>query len=608
MHPTRFQRVISNFIIIFSLVLALTSAWMVIGGFENVKPAIDSLSTDGEVESFTLSAFHVLEVALVVLGSPALVVVIVFFFFREKFFQILQSGFSWLGGISALGKDTRSFLQDLKASFQNRADLIILMVLFVLGAVLRAFLTNLPMSHDESYTYVVFATKDVGTIIRDYHLPNNHVFHSILVHYSTQVFGGQPWAVRLPAILSVLGLVPVSYLTGRHYFNRNTGLIVAAAAALLPDFITTSLNARGYPVVAFLLMALWLLAIYLKGNNNLFAWIVFIITATLGFFTLPMMLYGFGMVLGWLFVSWLLSDISPEYPRWAFLRSLILAGLAVVVLTVLLYAPILLHNGAEKLIAPPIVQQLKVHNLNLLSEDLFARVGAAWKTWHTGFGAWWRYITLVGAAWTLLRFRKTSQHTVSAFGLGILWILALLVIQMIVGWARIWFFLAPIYFMYAFAGILDLLDRLVNRLSRPSAAWLSSGVIILVLLAGNLNWWVRDSGLSELLAGNKSDTQVAAEFIQQNGQETDLIVVASPDDAVLWYYCSNLGIPTRQFNLNSKIDFTHAYLVVNTKRGQTVSTLVASKSLVVPQESSIDLVFQTESLEIYYTPITNRVP
>jgi 4-amino-4-deoxy-L-arabinose transferase-like glycosyltransferase len=608
MQPTSFQKGITYVILILSLGLVLIAAWTIFGGFEQVKPAIDSLSADGQVESFTPGVFHALEIVLAVLGTLALVAIIAILIFPGSFFQTLQAISNWFRGIRTLGKDTNTFFRDLKTSFSNQTDLIILLVLFVLGAVLRGFLTNLPMSHDESYTYVVFAARDLGTILQDYHLPNNHVFHTILVHISTLLFDSQPWAVRLPAALSVLGLVPVGYLLGRHYFNRKTGLLVAAAAALLPDFVTTSLNARGYPVVTFLLMVLFLLAIYLKRHNNLFAWIVFIVTAALGFFTLPMMLYGFGMVLGWLFISWLLSDVSPEYPRWAFLRSLLLTGLAVVVLTVLLYTPILLHNGAEKLIAPPIVQQLKVHNLNLLSEDLFARVGSAWQNWHTGFGPWLRYITLIGALWTLLRFRKISRHAVSAFGLGMLWILAVLVIQMIVGWARIWFFLSPIYFMYAFAGILDLLDRLVKPSSRPSAAWLSSGMVMLALLVGSLHWWIQDSGMPDLLAGSRSYTQIAAEIIEQSRKETDLIVVAAPDDAVLWYYSGNLGVTVRQFNLHSKIEYTHAYLVVNIERGQTLESLLASKSLVVPPGSQIDRLDQTGPLEIYYTPIIPPAP
>ena len=304
-------------------------------------------------ESFTPAVFDSIRLIAVISGLAAAAFTALFVISRDKFYRMLQSMIDWLNGVKALVPDTKTFFQALKGSIPEKLDLIFVICLIILGAVLRAVLSTLPIGHDEAYTFMVFAQRDLGSIISDYHLPNNHVFHTILVHYTTQLFGPRLWAIRLPATLSILSMIPVSYLISANYFNRKTALLISTAVAIMPNFILVSLNARGYPVAAFFFLLIWLLAIYLKKHMNLFAWLLFIIFSTLGFFTLPLMLYGFGMVLGWMFVSWLLADISSDYPRGVFLRNLILSGLVVVALTLLLYAPIILNNDARSTAQPP---------------------------------------------------------------------------------------------------------------------------------------------------------------------------------------------------------------------------------------------------------------
>jgi hypothetical protein len=272
-------------------------------------------------------------------------------------------------------------------------------------------------------------------------------------------------------------------------------------------------------------------------------------------------------------------------------------------LTILLYTPILLNNGVAALVDNPIVRQLKVDSLNLLSEDFFARVGGAWREWHTGYGALSGVLSMIGVAWAWLRFRKISRHAVSALGVGLLWILAVLVIQMTVGWTRIWFFLSPIYFLYAFAGWGDLVDRLTTRFSRPSGAWVSTALILLVILAGSARWWFQDSRYQELLSGSQGYNQITAGFLADHSLETDLIAVTAPDAPIIWYYGANLGIEVERYNPNSGYSFTHAFLIVNSREGQSVTGVLDSKELLVPSVEQIELVYQSGPLEIYYTPI-----
>ncbi len=54
------------------------------------------------------------------------------------------------------------------------------------------------MRYDEAMTYVVYASKGLATILVSYTAPNNHILHTVLVHYACALLGPSPWVTRLP--------------------------------------------------------------------------------------------------------------------------------------------------------------------------------------------------------------------------------------------------------------------------------------------------------------------------------------------------------------------------------------------------------------------------
>lgn len=127
---------------------------------------------------------------------------------------------------------------------------------YPLGLVFAAALVNgahylsRPMLYDEAFTYNIFASRPMLRIISDYQLPNNHIFHSLLVHFTTGIFGSQPWAVRLPAFLAGVWLIPAGYLVARAFFDRDTALLSAALTGFMPILVDYATNARGYSLMA----------------------------------------------------------------------------------------------------------------------------------------------------------------------------------------------------------------------------------------------------------------------------------------------------------------------------------------------------------------------
>ena len=91
-----------------------------------------------------------------------------------------------------------------------RSRLILLFILLS-GLILRLGSLFEPVTYDEAYTYVAFASRSLWAIVSDYSLPNNHILHSILVHLSTQIVGNHPWAIRIPALVAGLGIIWMVY-------------------------------------------------------------------------------------------------------------------------------------------------------------------------------------------------------------------------------------------------------------------------------------------------------------------------------------------------------------------------------------------------------------
>ncbi|MEM5774759.1 MAG: glycosyltransferase family 39 protein, partial [Anaerolineaceae bacterium] len=132
------------------------------------------------------------------------------------------------------------------------AGLLLVLLVAALARVTAVF--SQPMTHDESYTFIAFASQTLPNVVSDYHLPNNHIFNSVLVHFSTRVFGNGPLAVRLPALLAGLLAVAAVYLLARAQYGDAPALIAAAITAFLEAQVDISILARGYSLLGLLVL------------------------------------------------------------------------------------------------------------------------------------------------------------------------------------------------------------------------------------------------------------------------------------------------------------------------------------------------------------------
>lgn len=140
------------------------------------------------------------------------------------------------------------------------------------------------ITYDEAYTYLRFAGQPISGILSDYHAPNNHILHTVLVHLSTGLYGNATWAIRLPAFLGGFAFLTAVVALSRRC-PEPARSFWPIAVALTPMVMEFNALARGYSLgAASCLWALWLLIridARLPDTNRRFRYLV-IVGALLG--------------------------------------------------------------------------------------------------------------------------------------------------------------------------------------------------------------------------------------------------------------------------------------------------------------------------------------
>lgn len=320
-----------------------------------------------------------------------------------------------------------------------------------------------PMRNDEAATYLFYVRKPPLYGLVSYTLPNNHILHTLLVSASTFVFGNHPWAIRLPAFIAGVAMIPLTYVVAKRMFDDRTGLIASGLVASSSVLIELSTNARGYTIVAAAFLALLALA---QGLTDSGLWHRFALIAALGFFTIPTMLFPFGVV-----VTWLAARLRRDR---AALMLLARAVVRTAVLTVLLYLPALLWTGPRAFFSNRFIQSLP---FGAFARALGPSLGETWRSWN-------RDLTVGGAILFAIFFaiglaRRPSSSLVATTAI---WCGALLLIERWVPFHRVWSFLIPVYWIVVAAGI----GTVLRRWRSLAAVALAVAIGVTVLLSGSV--------------------------------------------------------------------------------------------------------------------------
>ena len=352
-----------------------------------------------------------------------------------------------------------------------------LLAIILVGVLLRFLFLSQPMKGDESVTFLNRASRPLGYALSTYDSPNNHLFHTLLVSVSYSLFGNAPWVIRLPVFFAGILTIPATYVTTRLLYNRLSALLSAAIIATLPEMIFFSTNARGYMLICLFFMLLLGLGKYLVTRRGLVGWSAYAALMALGFYTLPTMLYAFGILNVWLLISILIEN--PREARLPMLRLFVLSNLAAGFLTMALYLPVFMNVGIEAITANKYVQGLP---WVAFVEGMQALWPYLWEQWTTGLPGVLVVLLVVGFGVSVLFHRRLANHRtpLTPLILGVMAVIFLM--QQNVPFARSLLFLLPVCVMIACAGVIYLVERLLS--GRQLSAALTTGIAL--VMAGYL--------------------------------------------------------------------------------------------------------------------------
>ena len=554
--------------------------------FEWAKPRVDALSVDGDAERFTASVFANIVVRLRLVGIGLLLAGGLLAWKRVR----LQG---WTSkGLTILAAAFRTLWNDLRQSWQtalineDRLHVYTLAFILLLGIGLRIGFLFQPMRHDEAFTYTNYASKPLVLALSNYSFPNNHLFHTFLVHLATACFGNHPWAIRFPAFLAGILLVPAVYLVIRTLYDKHAALLTAGLVASSSALVEYATNARGYALIGLFFFLLIGLGDYLKKTSNPAAWLLFVLLSSLGFYTVPVMLYPFGVVALWLMLS--ARGGGPKVSPITFLKPLLIATLSTVLLTSLFYLPVISGSGLDAITANRFVVSRTwpsfLHNLPL-------RLRETWTQWNMGYSDALSLLLATGVLAALCLPKRLAGRRFPLILAAALWTLAAIAIQRVAPPARVWLFFLPLYFGLAAVG-LSLALRYIPTM-RSTVVALATVVLTL---------WTGASAISPLTEyypygpGTLKDAEQITLYLKDHLQSGDRVLTIATA-APLEYYFLKHRVPIKYFR--TKLETSSRVIVVVLENKYTLDEVMVTAQIPKKEYSTPAQLCRYKSARLY---------
>ncbi len=450
-------------------------------------------------------------------------------------------------------------------SARFRFDLYIwlLLVIIALGIILRLLYLSRAMFYDEALTYLEYGTISLTRVLGRYNTPNNHILHSVAVWFSTRAFDSfAPYAVRAPAFLFGVLMIPLTYMVGTQFFVKRAALLAAGLVAVLLPLIDYSVNARGYTIQLCILLAMFGAAHHLKTHNRWWLWALFAALAALGFWTIPVMVYPMGVIVVWLAMSIWVENKGKA--RRNLLIGLMAALIGGGVLTLILYLPVFTTFGVRALLANDFVRFRAIDDPTVIStapQVTSTPLGIIKTPLLISFERLWDLVSItlpvplvlvlsMGVIVSTLAHRRVAvAHRVPIMLAFFAWVIPFLLVYPVVAPQRQWLFTLPLLCWLSAAGIVVLIDAAIARLrrlpaARPSisdptdrsslAVWLLISVIVIgaAALATVSN---RDT-LYNFQTGSSPDAPAVAAQLLRVMSADDMLLTEVPHSAPIGYY------------------------------------------------------------------------
>ena len=585
------------------LTIILLLAFLFVGLFVFVIGAVkypisraimDRFSRDRSMDSFTFERYQIIRLPLLLVGGGISLGSGLGFIFIRRTDRLLGNLRNkvrqfWIN----FCVDAKAFRKDLRHPNFSRWEWLILGLLILLAFAGSWVWVEKPMQHDESYTFIAFAQRPFIHIISDYHLPNNHVLNSILIHILYKIFGNpSPFIVRLPSLLAGVICVPLTYFWARKQFGVFAAITAAGLVGTLPWVKLQSTNGRGYMLMAIFTLLMVILAERVRGKKDRFAWILLILATVLNFYTLPIALYPLGIIVLWLVISAVRGDIAAAYGGFRhFLKYLVVYGVASGILVFILYSPIFLFgSGWDSFFNNPFVESL---GWQAFLQTLPIRLGETIRDWQLDLPVWFSVILGIGIFFSMI-FHRPGKPGKTSLQLCVLIALTLIfVVQRPNPWTRVWTFILPIVLTWAAAGWFLAVQRLIREKEKQTFLLKIMLIVFLAMIIGlSVQHLLQNL---QYIQGEKGQEETVTVELQQIISSDDVVITSGGFGPAFWYYFDRYGMPlTTIVNPDLESDWENLYLVVDDRYESTPEALLDKE---LPEAMPCEL----ESVELIYS-------
>ena len=527
------------------LVAGAGAAWMAAVPAEVFKARLDALSPDGSATTFPLARTLGIQQRSGVLGACLLATGLL----------LLARLRPWTAGMRRRAGEVTTLLRegcaDVRAWWTNETGhALALLALALAAVVLRLLFLGQDMRYDEADSYLMFASRSLLYGLSDYPEPNNHLLNTLLMHVSVQLFGDAPWALRLPALIAGVLVVPAAYWALRGWVGRWPALVAAGLCGGSSFLVHYSVNARGYAFVVLAFCCGLGLCKRLALRPDRGAAVLLGLVSALGFYAVPTMLLPFGTCLLWLGCMAILERRDGRaLDR---LGDVLVAGSVAVGLTLLAYAPVILVSGPKALTGN---KYLSASTWTEWSERLVERLAVFGAEMGRPPGL--ALVLVLGlTVWVVVDLGRGAR-SVGLLAALLVWSALILLVQRAPPFGRVWTFVMPLTYGLGAAGLVWLVKRVRDR-PAPLA-------LLVVVTSAWMGWdTLRSRSPSLSPEGERFEAaQEVADFLQGVLAPEDRIVALSPVRTPLWYYLRRNGLPAQVMSHDPDGSRPFTYAVVN---------------------------------------------
>lgn len=326
---------------------------------------------------------------------------------------------------------------------------------FLLGSVFRMIEFFREVRYDEALTYLTYGKQPLYLGLSNYSAPNNHLFHTLLIFLSTTLFGNSLAALRLPALIGGLLMMPAVFAVTSVQYGRNAAVISTALVACSPPFISYSVNARGYTwQVAFLLLMAWCACRIDRQRRPLLNWVGLVLAGAGAVYTIPTSVVPCGGVIVWLMLILRRNCQSNKVTEIAGQMTPVI--LSMVILVMVLYLPPVIFSGPSLIFENRFVQPMGMTNF-LHNVPQFAKL--TWLRWTDGLPLLAQVGIVMGFVLGLTAPRKSGRDVIPLTLFVILSALTFSLTRTTLGFSRVWLHLWAFILVTTGAGIALVLSR-----------------------------------------------------------------------------------------------------------------------------------------------------